>query len=344
VPTICDVARHAGVHQTTVSVVLNGGRSTARVSEATRQRIVKAAEELRYSPNLMARGLKNIRLNLLGVTFQYQDPTWITSDYYGISILTGIIGGAHAAGYSTALFHKTWRDARQSAAGFRGQGIDGFLVVTPLPDSDMLSGLSSLGVPVVSISAAADGHGVPSVIVDNARGVQMMVDHLTGLGHTRIAHVMDDTRQYDTVARREAFVASLEARGIPLPPEYMISINYSRPNAFYESTRQLMTLPNPPTSIFATNDGIAFGIMDAARALGIKIPDQLSIVGFDGDPRCERMDPPMTSVRQPLIDIGREAARLLTALVEGEIVPSQTTMFDPELVVRHSTARPAISA
>jgi LacI family transcriptional regulator len=310
------------------------------VSEATRQRIVKAAEELRYSPNVIARGLKKIRLNLLGVTFQYPDPTWITSDYYGTSILTGIIGGAHAAGYSTTLFHKPWRDATQSAAGFRGQGIDGFLVVTPLPESDMVSGLAALGIPLVVISAPADHHGAHSVVVDNAKGVRLVVEHLTGLGHRRIAHIMDNTHQYDTVERCDAFRDILAEMGIPLPPEYNPAIDYSGIKGFYECARRLLTLPEPPTAIFVTNDGIAIRVLEAARDMGVRVPQQVSVVGFDGNPNGETTDPPLTSVRQPLVEMGQEAARLLVSVIEEEPVVPRTHVFEPYLVTRQSTMPP----
>ena len=341
-PTLKDVAARAGVGKAAVSAALRGSLTGTRVSEATRKRILHAAAELRYSPNIIARGLKNQRLNLLGVTFDYPDPTWIVEDNYGINMLKGIIGGAHNSGYSTTLFHKPWDDAKNSATGFRGQGIDGFLVVAPGYRSDMVPGLAALGIPLVVISSSSDQYGVPSVAVDNMKGVRLVLNHLRSLGHRRIAHLTDSISQFDWVMRRETFLAMAEEAGIQVPPDYARYLtNAHRDRGFYHHVRYLMSLPEPPTAIFATNDSVAMEALDAARDLGLDVPGQLSIVGFDDDREGRRTTPPLTSVRYAMVEMGQTAAKLLIALIEGEDVPAVTHLFEPELVVRESTAPPS---
>jgi LacI family transcriptional regulator len=345
-PTIIDIAQRAGVHQGTVSIVLNGGKSQTRVSDATRERIRKIAEEMQYTPNVTARGLRNVRFNCIGVSCSYGNPFMAPdpvdlanadiADYYGASLLSGILRVAHASGYNVMHFHKTWRDAKQSAAGFRGQGIDGFLVIAPPPGSDMVIGLSALGIPVVAISASSDQHHVPSVDVDNAAGVRLALEHLIGLGHRRIGHVMISSEEVDPLIRRASFTAVLRDHGIPVHPDHVVV------DAAYrdEQMRRLLIGPEPPTAIFANDDRIAKILMLLAREIGMRVPEDLSIVGFDDSPAATLMDPPLTTVRQPLVRMAEKAASLLIALVESETVPTQTHIFDPSLVVRGSTAPP----
>ena len=298
------------------------------------------AKETHGLQNIIEKGHKLV----LGVTFPYPDPTWITSDYYGTSVLTGIIGGAHKSGYSTTIFHKPWHDAKNSAGGFRGQGIDGFLVVSPEPTSDMVSGLAALGIPLVVISASSDQFGVPSVDIDNGKGVRLGLAHLLALGHRRIAHIMDSDTRYDNERRRDAFLAVLAESDIAVPPEFMqiINTNLEGRRSFYHAARSLLTLPNPPTALFTSDDCVAMEALEAAHDLGIAVPERLSIIGFDDHPETKRVTPALTTIRQPLVEMGKTAATMLISLVEGKEVLVRTHLFEPELIVRGSTAPPGM--
>jgi DNA-binding LacI/PurR family transcriptional regulator len=338
--TVFDVAKRAGVGKSTVSAVLNG--SPAPFAESTRKRIFDAARELRYQPNAVARGLRSQRLNSVGVTFHYADPAWILADYYGTTLLMGIVGGAHARGYSTTLFHKPWRDAERSAAAFRGQGIDGFLVIAPQSHSDMVEGLFSLGIPLVVISHPGDEYGVPSVIVDNAKGVRLAVDHLISLGHERIAHVTDFADLYDCADRTEEFKRTTGEKALSIPPEYVGFVGNrmdfgAGDRAGYLAARRMLTLPRRPTAIVTTGDGVAVSTIEAARDLRIKVPGELSVIGFDDNILARQASPPLTTVRQPLVEMGRAAAQMLITMIGGESVPPIARVFEPELVVREST-------
>jgi LacI family transcriptional regulator len=338
-PILKDVAQRAGVGIGTASVVVNGAPSSKSVSEETRRRILAAAAELNYTPNMIARGLTKQRHNTVGVTFHSQDPTWITADYYGISVLTGIIEGAYQAGYSTNLFHKRWQDAEHSAASFRGQAIDGFLVVAPGSDSDIVTGLAALGIPIVVISSSCDQHHVPSVDVDNVRGARLAVEHLLGLGHRRIGLLTAHTEQFDIAVRGDTYREVLAAAGVPIRPEW-IQVMRGDVTGRAEA-RRLLTAPERPTAVFATDDGLAVAVTEVARELGIAVPRELSVVGFDDNPIGRHSSPPLTTIRQPLTPMAEEAARMLIALIEGRDVPAATQLFEPELVERGSTASPS---
>ena len=347
--TLKDVAKEAGVSLVAASVVVNGSRSNSRISEATRERILKAAGDLRYSPNTMARGLKRVRLNTLGVSFHSLDADAIILEPYSAVVLGGIVSAAHRAAYNVTLFHKPWHDAHQSASSFRDQGIDGFLIVAPTHGSDMVSGLAAVGIPLIVISSSSDQYGVPSVDVDNEKGVRQAIEHLLSQGHRRIAHVMNHLDLYDTAARRDTFLRIMAENGISVPSDFLSTPSDELrvgggtfvPQSSYERARHLLTLPEPPTAIFTTNDTIAAEVVDAARDLGIRIPEHLSIVGFDDSPKATQTTPQLTTVRQPLWDMGQAATRLLISLVEGEPVLPKTHLFVPELIVRGSTMPPS---
>src|SRR5579883_1169914 len=290
VPTIRDIAALVGVHKATVSAVLNGGRSTARVSEATRKRIIETAKELRYSPNAMARGLKMVRFKSLGLAFNYQDPSWITSDQYGTALLTGIIMAASRVGYNITHFYKAWQDAEHSAAGFRGQGIDGFLIIAPVLGSDIVHGLSALGIPLVVISAVPSEPGIPSVRLDNPLGIRLALEHLFHLGHRKIAYISGASDQFDALVRRETYFKVMAEAGIPIAPGYFVNLDdipgeertwdvidetYGS-DSTYRCMQRLLRLPDPPTAVITAGAGIAEPVLYAARDTGVRVPEELS--------------------------------------------------------------------
>jgi LacI family transcriptional regulator len=337
--TLKDIARHVGVSVNAVSTVLNETRSSASVSMATRERIRKAAEDLRYSPNVMARGLKSMRLKSIGVSYHSSPPDYIVTDHYCSSVLRGILNAANDAGYNVTHFHRPWRDARESASSFRAQGIDGFLLVQPWAGSDMVSGLSALGIPLVVISTSSDVHNVPSVDVDNDKVTRLALGHLLGLGHRRIAHLYLDGRHasFDSATRREIFLKAMAEAGLSVPPQYLQSVTGEYEEDCIAAAAALFALPEPPTALFATNDWLARRTIEAACALGIRVPEQFSVVGVDNNPLAA-WPPTLTTIRQPIVEMAAEATRMLIALTEGRHIPAQTHWFDPELIVRESTA------
>jgi LacI family transcriptional regulator len=195
------------------------------------------------------------------------------------------------------------------------------------------------------------------VDIDNVRGTRLVMEHLLGLGHRRIAHLTSGMIRSDALQRRETFFAVMAESGLPVPPEYnqlgepyvvdvyhdpdviAVSLESETRFEFYGPARYLLTLPDRPTAIFARDDRVARDVLLAARDLLISVPDQLSVVSFDDIPEAARMDPPLTTVRQPLVEMGAAATRLLLAMLSGEDVEPKTHWFEPKLIVRKSTAR-----
>jgi LacI family transcriptional regulator len=339
-PTLKDVAQRAGVGVVTASCVLNGAAKTGtRVSEETRRRILAAAAEVQYHPNAHARGLRRSRAHTLGVLFPTTEPA-IVSNPYASGVLAGIVAECAARGYGIHLFTQPWEGAEKSARTFRDQRTDGVLVIAPAVGSDIAAGLEGLSLPTVVVSSPSGSASVPYVDVDNAAGARLAARHLLALGHRRIAHQFGDPTQASVAERRAAFLAELAAAGIAPPAEHLAGGSFDRDECFRIAGR-LLSLPEPPTAVFATNDDIALDLVAAARSRGLRVPEDLSVVGFDDYPAARLVSPALTTVRHPLWEVGASAVRLLLERVEGEAdtpPSSGPLLLAPELVVRASTA------
>jgi DNA-binding LacI/PurR family transcriptional regulator len=332
--TITDVAKHSGVSIATVSNVLNDGPKPVRAE--TRQRVLMAARHLNYHPNAMAQGLVRRRMNTLGVFFGVVDSMVVMTNPYASAILQGVLTAATATRYNLIFFTSPWRCAEDSAAAFRDRRADGLLVIAPPTDSDILSGLALLGLTLVTVSAPSEQYGIPSVDVDNALGVRLATEHLLGLGHRRIAHLTGNTNMASVPARREAFQTAMADAGCAVPPEYIQACSYDAATS-YAATQRLLSLPEPPTAIFAGNDAMAMTAMEAAQDRGLSVPHDLSIIGFDDVPTAPMTRPALTTIRQPLLEIGEQAARLLASRIEDQSTATSSLLLKPALVVRGST-------
>lgn len=354
-PTLRDVAHAAGVSPYTVSVVLNGARSNTRVSEATRVRIREAADSLQYHPNAIARGLARRRTNTVGVFFGVLPSTDAFANPYASGLLQGVVDESAKRGFDVLLYTEYWRDAERSAARFRDGRSDGLILVAPLTDTDVVPGLAALPVPLVAISPDPETRPehVPCVDVDNVAGIRLAVEHLVALGHKRIAHLMGNENVASVPMRRAAFRDAMAAAGLDVPEGYLVPCTYDA-TTIPELLPRLMSRPEPPTALVAGNDNLAIAAMEAARGLGIDVPGALSVVGFDDHPSSEKVTPKLTTVRQPLSEIGREAARLLLDRIDGRLEgwgsvaaadePSPSPgcrLIPPVLIERESTAPPS---
>ena len=339
--TLKDIAERIGVSRVAVSVVLNGSTSNTRVSAETRQRILDAAAELDYHPNATAQGLKRGRTNTLGVVFgATATNTQTMSSSLTTNILQGVAEAAEEGRYNLMLFINPWRDGNQGVNCLRDQRTDGAVFAMPLTKNNMAESLIALGQPLVFIGYPADALGIPSVDVDNVRAAYDATRHLLELGHRRIAHLQGDDFYICTGQRRDGFLRAMTEAGMVVPPDYLIADTYSGVTT-QETFLRLMALPNPPTAIFTGNDIMAGQVVRAAKKANISIPSQLSIVGFDDLYLPTLMDEPVTSIRQPFLEMGRQAGLILLQMLKGEEVPATTRLLDHELIVRHTTAPPA---
>lgn len=350
--TIRDVARESGVSIGTVSNVLNG--RVALVRAETRDRVLHAARTLNFQPSAAARSLVQGRTRTLGVLFHTSTGAVIV-DPYASAVLQGILGGAADAGYGVLLYPEPWKSPEQGARLFADRRADGVLAIAPRVE--MIPDLAALGLPLALVSVrfdsgeagetatSDDGIVFTATDVDNAEGGRLATEHLLLLGHRKIAHLFGDEFQRSAHDRETGWRAALAAAGIVPPDEYRVVCDYQGDTG-YAATHALLALPDPPTAIFAANDRLAFACMRAARDAGVAMPEQLSVVGFDDIPAAPLVMPPLTTVRQPLAQIGRVAVERLIARLEnrsGEPLASADDyrLFSPELVIRGSTAAPA---
>ena len=346
-PTISDVAREAGVSPYTVSGVLNGARTNTRVSPATRERILASASRLRYQPNAQARNLARKCTKTLGILFDFVRSTEVLTTNYSSAVLQGIVTEASIRGYDVLLYTaETGSDGTLSTARFRDQRTDGIIVVAPLIDDGLMNDLATLRLPLIAVSAApcylAEGQ-VVSVDVNNVQGIDLGVAHLVQLGHRRIAHLSGNANMYSATVRRDAFLAAMAQHGVTADP-VVFTCAYDG-SLVPEAMEALFALPNPPTALVAGNDNIALAVLEEARRMGIAVPDVLSVVGFDDIAAAAHVTPKLTTVRQPLTDIGATAARLLVERISdnqnvGKGTIDTTYLLAPELIVRSSTAVP----
>jgi len=337
--TLRDVAAKVGVSPGTVSVVLNGTRSGTRVSEAMKGRIRSAARELGYHPNAVARGLSRRRMDTVGVVFPA--PSRNEVNLYYTPILNGILEVATERGqYTTLCTAEKWSDIEENLPMYCDGRCDGLLLIGPPAASPISAALTRRRIPFVLINDTSSDEGVSLVDVDNVDGAFQMTRFLLEEGHRRIAFVQGDTQMSSAALRLEGFRRAYHCAGLT-PIESLILPGYYWRQAGYDAARQLMGLPTAarPTAIFCAGDDIAFGALDALHELSLRVPEDVSVGGFDDLLTAALSQPPLTTVRQPHFRIGRMAAEILLNHIRTgsgcrkEVLPL-------ELVVRASVAPP----
>lgn len=335
-PTMSDVARAAGVDVSTVSRALN--ERTAKMLRAeTVERVLAAADELGYRPNALARGLRTQRSHTIGMVI----PD-LTNPFFP-PVVRGLEDVLGASGY-TLILANTDNDARREAnalASLVGRQVDGLLLATShLGRRDVADGRID-GLPVVLVNRRGSDDGVPAAVPDDAVGVAAVVEHLTGLGHTAIGHVAGPQDTSTGRDRAEAFAAAMADRGAGVPPPVVTAGVYGVEQGRAACLELLDANPGL-TAVFAANDLLAIGCLRALRERDVAVPDEVSLVGFNDMPLVDLIEPPLTTVRVPQYELGREAGRMLLDAVEGRGRGERGAVHTlaPELVVRRSTAAP----
>ncbi|MGO9883190.1 MAG: LacI family DNA-binding transcriptional regulator [Solirubrobacteraceae bacterium] len=334
--TIRDVARLAEVHPGTVSRALNE-QTRGLVNPDTAERVIRAAEELGYQPNPIARGLKTNRSFTVGVLI----PD-LTNPLFP-PIMRGIEDRLGDAGY-TLLTVNTDNDPereRHQMAALRARQVDGLIAATARLDVELLAQVAADGIPVVLVNRSLEDGSLPAVTVNDRQGIGLAVEHVVSLGHERIGHVAGPQNVSTGHQRRLGFVEAMRAAKLEAP-DARISVS----NAFTESegTRtceELIEHEPRLTAIVAANDRLAIGCYDVLEAHGLRCPEDVSIVGFNDMPFVERLRPPLTTVRVPQREIGTVAADLLLERLADGDQDSREILLEPALIVRGSTAPPA---
>ncbi|MFL5758673.1 MAG: LacI family DNA-binding transcriptional regulator [Thermomicrobiales bacterium] len=335
-----DVAARAGVSTAVVSYVINDGPRPT--SPAVRNRVLSAIEELDYHPNGFARGLRSRRAHTIG--FVAND--YLALDCFGSHYLSAILDALTAAlkeqdNYLLMYPMAIGEDPEPLKRLLRSGRLDGVVVrmVQDPPATDALVAMiAEAGLPSVCIERPASPRfGLSSVTYDDAAGARTATRHLITQGHRRIAHMFGDARYATAQARREGFRQALTEAGIPIDDALIRGATWSMSDAVRE-TLTLLQLPDPPTAIFAASDDLAIGSLEAARLAGRSVPDDVAIVGFDDIPLAQDMTPPLTTIRIPLAQIGRRAAKLLLAAGESGEATSATPVVLPVELIRRGSA------
>lgn len=332
--TINDVARVAGVSKGLVSLALNGRRG---VSDDTRERILTAAKDLGWNPSPAARGLSTRRAYALGLVLR-RLPRTIEVDPFFAAFIAGVETVLAERGQVLVLTVVPDHDAEVRAYErlVADKRVDGFLLTDLLADDTRIGLIERLGSFAVSLGSPAGGSAFPVISRAYDAAIDALVDHLTGLGHTRIAHVSGDERMLHGLHRRERFEQAMhKARLEPI----IIPTDYS-PEQGAEATKTLLGLSEPPTAIVFGNDPMAIAGMGVALERGLRLPDDLSITGLDGSQIGTYIYPALTTIDNDPAGWGIAAATALLRLVEDS-EPADVALPPAELVVRASTAPPA---
>ncbi|MGW4056695.1 LacI family DNA-binding transcriptional regulator [Amycolatopsis sp. NPDC004747] len=325
--TIRDVAARAGVSVATVSKVIN---ERYGVSAATLARVRAVIEELGYEASLVAQSLRNHRTNVIGILVADLEP-------FSTELLKGAADAIRGSGFELVVYSAGGRTGdpigweKRYLSRLSGTLVDGAVLVTPTVSLEVVP-----GTPVVAVDPHTGPSHLPTIDSDNLRGAQLATEHLLDLGHRRIAFLAGRPDLQSAELRKTGYLRALTAAGIT-PDEDLIRIGAYDPEVSAASAHALLTGPDRPTAVFAANDISAIATVGAARELGLAVPDDLSVVGFDNVPESALCSPPLTTVDQPIREMGHRAIRMLIALINGDEVERTHVTLDTGLVVRHST-------
>lgn len=332
--TMSDIAARAGTTTGVVSVTLNGARSkTLRVSEATRERVMRAAEELGYRRDPRAGALVTGRNHVIGLMLPHVESFSAADPFYSL-LTAGVAAAASRRGYNLMLYTAVAEEEGRRAAESVDRRIDGLILVSPPDDTPIFEECRRQGIRVAAVVGRRDPASI-SVDSDDYAGGRLATEHLLGLGHRQIAHLYGNMGFLTSEPRIRAYREALRNAGIEPDPELLVEGGFSRVKG-RASTARLLALPSDrrPTAIFAANDLSAHGAIDAITEAGLRVPEDVSVVGYDDTWYASVVHPALTSVSMDVDGLGRRAAELLIDGVEGgaeqahEILPISLTVRD----------------
>lgn len=329
-PSIKDIARQAGVSHSTVSRALH---NSPLIGRETAARIRAIAKKSGYVPSEVARSLVSQTTRTVGVVV-----TSIADPFIG-EVVEGIESMANESRYSVILAnsHADPELEMKVVASFSERRVDGILVTASRVGAMHGKRLAGTNVPIVLINNQHPGEFAYSVGIDNIAATRAMLIHLLDLGHRRIAYIGDQSGYQSDSERFSGYRRALKSRRIGVSPELVVRGD-GKPIEGERAARQLFKLRHPPTAIFCYNDMTALGVLQAARTLGIRVPEDVSIGAFDDLFVASYTSPPLTTIRQPKREMGRRAMSILVQLLKGE-KPASRIKFPGELIIRGSTGR-----
>jgi DNA-binding LacI/PurR family transcriptional regulator len=326
--TLKEVAALVGLAPGTVSAVLNKAPSSRAIPEPTRQRIHAAAKKLNYRPNFLARSLRKKRTFTLGLIIEE------IGDAYGSVIISGVEAylRQHNYFFLTVIHRHDAAMLREHAQLLLERGVEGFITV----DTTLLE---PLPLPTVCVAGHRTLKGVTNIVLDQERGARVALEHLQALGHKKIAFMKGQPFSSDSEDRWKAVCKVARELGLAMDPDLVINLELDDPSPQlgYPYAKRLLERQKPFTALFAYNDISAIGAIRAIQEHGLRIPQEVSVVGFDDIPWAAFHTPSLTTVQQPLVRMGRMAAEALLRMIELNGEHSSEIAVEPTLVVREST-------
>jgi DNA-binding LacI/PurR family transcriptional regulator len=332
--TLRKLAEHLGLSRTTISMILNDVPEATRFPEETRQRVVECAKKLGYRPNYFARSLGSRRTYLIGV---------VAPDFgngYEAALLSGFVRRLLNTGYTSFVSNHFWSTSllHRHVETFCDRGVEGLLLIDSTPNE-------SPGIPAVTICTDRSPIWSTRVSIDNAFGIWEAINHLAGLGHREIAFIKGPEWSGDTEDRWKAVLSTCKEVGVRVDPRLTVQLERLEPTGMHHAeegriaAQKLLGRGKRFTALVAYNDISALGAMTALRESGHKVPEDVSVIGFDDIEFASIAYPPLTTIRQPLREMGATAAELLIRKIgKNEVV--ENIRVRPELVVRSSTSCP----
>jgi LacI family transcriptional regulator len=327
-----ELAAHLGLSLTTVSRVLNNAGAEYRIAQATQQRVLEAAAAFNYHPNAFARGLRKKRSYTVGVMVPE------ISEGYSAAVLSGIEDALlEEKFFYFVVSHRHRADLlAEYPRLLEARAVEGIIAVdTPLPEVP--------AIPAVAVSGHRGKNGILTIEIDHLAAARFALTHLAELGHRRIAFIKGQKFSSDTKARWEAIRKVCDALRLTIDPELVVQLEGVAPGSEpgHVATRELLARNRHFSAIFCFNDASAIGAIDALHEAGLHVPRDVSIVGFDDIPGAATIRPALTTVRQPLVEMGRTAAITLLRLIREDVrdLPQRSILVSPSFIRRHSTER-----
>lgn len=328
VPSIEDVARLCGVSITTVSRVIN---KVSTVKEKNRIKVLNAIKELKFQPSVYAQRLATGKSNVVALVIPRYEGVFYS--FYALELIRGI-GTLCDVFKLDLLLHLT-----DSSTKLNLKGIGGIIFADIIGNRQQLQDSLDLGIPCVVINNYVEDLNVSCIAIDNAGGAFAAVNYLINLGHRRIAHVTGDLATQAAQMRLEGYKQAFKKNNLEINPDYIFKTDYSRGQARI-AAENLLKMKEPASSVFVASDAMALEIMTVARELGRKIPQDLSIMGFDDNPSGLDAPVALSTVRQPLIKMAEEGVKELKRLIETKIKDVKKIKLPTELVIRESCKPP----
>jgi LacI family transcriptional regulator, galactose operon repressor len=330
-PTLRDVAQAAGVSKATAARVVNG--STDMVREHTRDRVIQAVAKLGYERHAVAGSLRSEHTYMIALSIpDITNPFWP-------EVARGVQDAVEQAGYTVVLMNNDWNAEREDKhlRRMRQKQFDGLIIN---PTGTLNVDLLELNFPVVVLASGEAYPDFDTVSSDSAQANRMAMEHLIALGHRRIGLIAGPLRRRKSHTHLDTYIRACREHNLPVDQTLMLQGTFSQQGGF-DAMQQFLTLPQRPTAVFAVNDIIALGALRAAQMAGLKVPEEISIIGMDDIFAAATTYPPLTTIAKPKYDIGANAARFLLQRIEGKASDAMRHALLPcRLELRSSTAPP----